>query len=91
MSKRAAIDIAVRLQFYSDSETPEYRTPMETAVAGSRAAYTSARIQRFLIEVSKRLRLDVPSLSFAWKNLKLADCLSATLLTLEELIEAETT
>jgi hypothetical protein len=90
MSKRAAIDTAVCLQLYSEGKVPQYRVAMTDTTLGG-TAYTRATMQSFLIGVANRLKLDVPSLSFAWKNVNLDDCLTATLLSLEDLIEAEST
>jgi hypothetical protein len=90
MSKRAAIDTAVRLQLHGEGKTPQYGVPMTDPALGG-TPYTRATMQSFLSVVANRLKLDVPSLSFTWKNLNLDDCRAATLLNLEDLIEAEST
>ena len=55
MSKRAAIDTAVRLQLYSEGKTPQYGVAMTDATLGG-TAYTRATMRSFLIGVANRLK-----------------------------------
>jgi hypothetical protein len=89
MSKMAAIDVAVRLQLISENKIIDYQQTLNTAAPGYN--YDESGIQTFLLSVANRLKLDNPSLSFAWRSLDPAKCTTATLPLLEAMIEDATT
>jgi hypothetical protein len=86
MSKMAAIDTAVRLQLASDSHTLDYNQAMNALAP----AYDANGMQRFLIGVANRLRLDTPAYFFQWDSLDPAACLAQTPFDLLSQIEIKT-
>ncbi len=88
MSKMAAIETAVRLQLVADGKTVTYDQRFDGAAPGYN--YDAAGMTTFLLNVANRLKLDKPSLDFAWRKLTAAECLSITLPLLVSLIENAT-
>jgi hypothetical protein len=84
MSKMAAIDVAVRLQIESDSKEIKYTQPMSTGYADDEA------MERFLLGVANRLKLDTPSYVFDWSTIEGAKAKAKTRLIILSLIEERT-
>lgn len=66
MSKVAAIDIAVRMQIAADDKKIGLADTLNIA----RSGYTDAKeVSKFLLGVSRNLKLDMPSRTFRWSTL----------------------
>jgi hypothetical protein len=87
MSKMAAIDAAVRLQIASDGKTIPYASALNVAATGYA---TSAEVEKFLLGVAIRLKLDTPPLMFEWASLDSEKTMSKTRLLVQSLIEEKT-
>jgi hypothetical protein len=86
MSKMAAVDTAVRLQMASDSKNVPYLNLMNVGTG-----YTASQdIEKFLLGVAIRLKLDTPSLVFDWSSIDATKALTQTLQYLQSLIEERT-
>jgi hypothetical protein len=95
MSKMAAIDYAVRRQVLEDGKNPvlnykEVMGPDQGGGAGTFINYNVQELPIFLYNVSNRLKLDVPSLNFAWSNLDVQQVLTMNVRALELYIFAQT-
>ena len=95
MSKMAAIDYAVRLQVLEDGNAhvanyQEVMGPNPGGMVGVFFNYTAPGLAIFLYNVSNRLKLDVPSLNFAWSNLNVQQVLTMNVRALELYIFAQT-
>jgi hypothetical protein len=84
MSKMAAIDVAVRLQIESDSKAIKYTEPM------SKGYVTEEAMERFLLGVANRLKLDTPSYAFDWSTIDGNKAKEKTRLITLSLIEERT-
>jgi hypothetical protein len=84
MSRIAAIDTAVRWQLASDNVVLQPQQILNTQYN------TDEKIERFLLGVSNRLRLDTPPLQFDWSTLDAARVGPKTLLVVMNLIEEKT-
>jgi hypothetical protein len=87
MSKMAAVDAAVRLQIASDTKTVSYAQAMNVATGYQ----NEEAVERFLLGVANRLKLDTPSFLFEWATLDAARVMTKTLLVVLSLIEEKTT
>ena len=85
MSRIAAIDTAVRWQIASDNKAMELTDVLNTQYN------TDEAVERFLLGVSNRLRLDRPAMQFDWSNVDPAKMGPKTLFSVMNLIEEKTT
>ncbi len=84
MSKMAAVDTAARHQIAGDGKAVGYADLVNAGYS------TDDQVERFLIGVSNRLKLDTPSYQFDWSSLGAAVIGSRSLLTVISLIDAKT-
>jgi hypothetical protein len=84
MSKMAAVDAAVRLQMANDTKNVDYGAKMSTGYT------TDDEMQRFLLGVANRLKLDTPSCQFDWSTVDVAKARDTTRLIIQSLIEERT-
>jgi hypothetical protein len=87
MSKLAAVDTAIRLQLATDGKTITYQQNMNVANTGYD---TDDGIERFLLGVANRLKLDTPSYLFDWSILDAARVRQKNLLIVLSLIDEKT-
>ena len=84
MSKIAAIDAAVRWQLASDAKAATLLQVLNTHYT------TDEEVERFLLGVSNRLRLDDPALQFDWSSLRAADVSPKSIFVVMNLIDQKT-
>lgn len=83
----AAVDAAVRLQIASDSKTIGYMEKMDDKTKGYT---TDEEMERFLLGVANRLKLDMPSFQFDWSSVDAGKARAKTLLIVQSLIDEKT-
>jgi len=87
MSKLAAVHTAVQLQLAADGKKVSYNDAINKANDG----YADAEaIQRFLLGVANRLRLDTPSLRFDWSSVDTTALENRTVLIVISFIDEKT-
>jgi hypothetical protein len=86
MSKMAAVDTAVRLQMASDGKDVPYASKMNVGTGYP----TSQEVEKFLLGVGIRLKLDTPSLVFDWSSMDASKAMDQTRQYLQSLIEERT-
>jgi hypothetical protein len=95
MSKMAAIDVAVRQQLANDGKTISYRDLMSATggyqnTTGTTTTPDEPGIERFLLGVANRLKLDTPSLQFDWTSIDVTKIATSQVSWVISLIDGKT-